>query len=518
LTLDAERLELSRVTGRQGELPLAGSVRVHQYRKPTHATLHARLETQLERKDLANWIDPWLGERGMLSGNAPVWLEFSRQPGDGGFGVKGKADLQQVALRGRMGWHKQAGDPGEATGEGTLDMQGRLTLNPLRVALGNLGFSGGAEWQLARNQGKVTMQRAHLGETRGSLHLAYGNPSSQGQGGGWTGKADLSTLDLRPLLEDAEPTVQGPPRPEPPPVRNLPPQRSWPKVSLDLQAAHLLLANGEGATGLNSRMEMELRSLRFDTLRFAQGAGEVDGAGEFLWSRQIDGGGYAGHMRVNARDFGRLFRSLDLYEGLLAGAGELDVTLDGFLPPDQRLLDTLSGTARFRFRDGKIRRFGFLSTLLGLFSLKELPHLMVGDRPDLDGTGLHYKDFQGVFSIADNVWNIDTMLLKSPSMNLVFTGKVDFPQDQVDLLVGMRPLQTLDALLNGVPLLGKLVTGDRQTMVETQFDVTGSTQSPQVTIRPVTSFAPGLLRDIIAFPLELFKRARDSSSPDAGAR
>ncbi|MBF0341124.1 MAG: AsmA-like C-terminal region-containing protein, partial [Magnetococcales bacterium] len=228
------------------------------------------------------------------------------------------------------------------------------------------------------------------------------------------------------------------------------------------------------------------------------------------WSRRIGSGGYGGRLQLTSRDFGRLFRALDLHQGLEAGSGEMEVTLDGFQDPEQRWIDTLSGTARFQFHDGKIRRLGFLATLLGLFSLKDLPNLVVGERPDLDVTGLHYKEFQGAFAIHDSVWTIDRMKLLSPSMNMVVTGKVDFPQDHVDLLVGMRPLQVLDDLVNNVPVVGKWVTGDRRTMVETQVEVTGSTHAPQATIRPMSSLAPGLLRDLLHVPLDWLKRAANT--------
>ncbi|MBF0295079.1 MAG: AsmA-like C-terminal domain-containing protein [Magnetococcales bacterium] len=506
LTLDPERLEISRLTARMGEMPITGQLTVRQYRTPGKAALNARLESLLEGKRLADHLAPWLGAGGTWQGAMPFWIEFQRPPGEARFLVKGEANPVGVTLRGKMGWQRNTGDPGVVKGEGWLDRQGRLFVDPFHIALGNLKLVGQTDWNLDRNLGKITIREGHLDKTSGRLVLASSRrPDGQEA---WNAEADLATLDLRPLLENRQNET-------PPPTAD-PPKQRWPRVSLAVKAGHLLLANREEASRLDARMEMEVRSLRFPSLRFTQGEGEVEGNGEFLWSRHIDAGGYAGHLEVTAKDFGALFHGLDLYAGLDKGGGELDVTLDGFLGPEQRLTDTLSGTARFRFQEGKIRRLGFLSRLLGLFSLKELPHLVVGDRPDLDGTGLHYKEFQGTLSISDNVWNIDRMWLKSPSMNIVFTGKVDFPKDQVDLLVGMRPLQTLDALVTGVPLLGKLVTGDRQTVLETQFDVSGSTQDPQARIRPVTSLAPGLLRDILAVPMKIFNRIKEKAGSVQG--
>lgn len=505
LTLNQDQLEIQVAQAGFGDFPLSGQVKAQNYRTLHQTLFFARLNTILSEKSLLNWSDAVLGEEGWIKGSAPMWLEFFRKPGEKGFYLTGKADLQSVDAQGVMGWQKRKGEVGVIKGEGRLSLEGRLNLNPLKIELGNLGVTTQTDWDLSRTLGKMIIPEFHLGKTRGKMWLTHQNASIKGLGE-WTGNADLTTFDLSPLWATT-PKKEEPVAPLTP--ESNPPRRNWPRVSLELRAEQVLLANGEEASQLDTKMEMELRSLKIDSWRMQQGAGQMQGSGEFLWSQRIGSGGYSGRMHMTSLDFGKLFRSLDLHEGLQAGNGNLDVTLDGFLPHDKRWLDTLSGTARFKFHAGKIRRFGFLSTLLGIFSLKELPNLVKGERPDLDVSGLHYKEFQGTFAIHDNVWSIDKMTLQSPSMNIIFSGEVDFPKDRINLLVGMRPLQTLDALVNGVPLLGKLVTGDRETMVETQFDVTGSTQKPQVNIRPVSSFVPGLLRDILSVPMDLFKRIKE---------
>ncbi|MBF0213189.1 MAG: AsmA-like C-terminal region-containing protein [Magnetococcales bacterium] len=410
-----------------------------------------------------------------------------------------------MAARGRMGWHKHNDEAGQLHGEGNLTLGGRLTLHSLLAEAGNLRASGSVDWDLAKHQGRVVLAETKLDRSSGRVVLSREKKKGPGE---WQIDADWKRLDLGGLwrtvpagparINGSEETVTSPP------------ERSWPTVGLRLRADQLSLAHGEQAERLDATLAMELRSLRIDALRMHQGNSEIQGTGEFLWSRRIGSGGYGGRMRVTSQDFGRLLRSLDLHEGLESGSGEMEVSLDGVQAPEQRWLDTLSGTARFRFKEGKLRRLGFVSTLLGLFSLKDLPNLVVGERPDLDVSGLHYQEFAGTFAIHDSVWNIERMALLSPSMNMVMTGKVDFPQDRVELLVGMRPLQVLDELVNGVPVVGKWVTGDRRAVLETQFDVTGSTQAPQATIRPVSSLALGLLRDWIQLPIDWLRKAAGS--------
>ncbi len=510
LTLDNNQLDIKKIQANYEQLPLSGEVTVKNYQTPSKAYFSARLQTTLDEQRLSAWGEPLLGTQGTVNGEAPLWLEFFRKPQDANFLFKGQADLQSTVIQqGRMGWQKLRDDPGLVKGEGWLSPTGQLHLNPLQLHIGNLGFSSQADWDLSRNQGQFTVGDLHFGKTVGNMVWTQQTPQTKEQEF-WTVKSEFSQLDLAPLWYSDSKKARRSLKDQPTTSLS---EQQWPHIRLTLNADHLLLANQEAATKLATNMEMELRSLRINALQMQQGEGTVYGSGEFLWSNQIGSGGYGGQMHVTSQNFGKLLKSLDINQSMQEGSGALDVTLDGFLSPDKHLVDTLSGTARFNFYDGKLRRFGFLSTLLGLFSLKELPNLMIGDRPDLDVTGLHYKKFHGTFAIHDNVWNIDKMVLNSPSMNMVFTGQVDFPQDQVNLLVGLRPLQALDALVNSVPVLGKLVTGVRQTMIETQFDVSGSTSNPHVNIRPVTSFAPGLLRDILAIPGELYKLVKEPSVP-----
>ncbi|MEO5331929.1 MAG: AsmA-like C-terminal domain-containing protein [Magnetococcus sp. YQC-5] len=509
LTLDRDRMDLKVISARYGEFPLTGQMTTQNYRTPSQALLLARMETRLDERFLSDCYEPVLGDQGWVKGHAPLWMEFFRKPGDSGFQIKGRVDLQSVAAQGQMGFLQQINENGMVKAEGMLSKTGQLRLNALHAQIGNVHADGQLDWDLSRNQGRVTLKDARLGATQGTMRLAYQGAATRNPGA-WMVHADLSRLDLRSLWSDDKAKSGEKQLPTGPMVLK-PSKQRWPRVTLALHADQLLLSHDETAKRLNAKMEMELRSLRIDSWRMIQGAGEVQGTGEFLWSNQMGTGGYSGRLHVTSKDFGKLFRSVDIITGLEAGSGDLDITLDGFLPRDTPWIDTLSGVARFNFKHGKIRQFGFLSSLLGIFSLPELPNLMVGARPDLDGTGLHYKEFKGGFFIHDNLWDIDSMKLTSPSMNIIFNGQVNFPKNRVDMLVGIRPLQTLDAIVNGVPILGKLVTGDRQTMVETQFDVTGAIHSPSVSLRPMTSIAPGLLRDWLSVPMNIWKHIQEPS-------
>jgi hypothetical protein len=57
----------------------------------------------------------------------------------------------------------------------------------------------------------------------------------------------------------------------------------------------------------------------------------------------------------------------------------------------------------------------------------------------------------------------------------------------------------ISEILGGLPLLGDLITGtDKSGIFVTQFRVTGTSDDMKTSVNPVTSVAPGLIRDLFS--------------------
>ncbi|MBF0425171.1 MAG: AsmA-like C-terminal domain-containing protein, partial [Magnetococcales bacterium] len=242
-------------------------------------------------------------------------------------------------------------------------------------------------------------------------------------------------------------------------------------------------------------------------------------SGAFRWQQRPGSGPYVGQFRLRSDNLGALLRGLDRHQGMQGGKALVTLALAGSSPAGGSALPRhLSGKGEIESQNGVVHRLHLLASLLGLLSIPDLPNLLVGNRPDLTGTGFYYETMKGDFTLDNGLWHTDQWVLTGPSMKIVASGDINLVSRQLDLLVGIQPLQTIDRIINRVPLLGKLVAGSREAIVETQFQVSGPWSDPITRIKPMDSLAPGIVRDIIDLPGKLLRMSRpgSASSPREG--
>jgi len=57
----------------------------------------------------------------------------------------------------------------------------------------------------------------------------------------------------------------------------------------------------------------------------------------------------------------------------------------------------------------------------------------------------------------------------------------------------VQPLQTVDKVVNRIPIVGWILTGKDRSFITTYFEAKGPIEDPQVTAVPVKSLAKGVL-------------------------
>ena len=431
--VNREQLRLTVASARFKELPLSGHFKANEYRNPARIHLTSEIRSILGEERISSWFSPLLGESGRFSGPLPLELEIASSPGKPLFMVSGRVDAERLAVEGVMNWRKQAGKKGEIRLKGILDREGLLRVKQLRAELGNLGLNGSGTWSMAGKTGMATLKSVHLGDNKGRMVITQSKPMTPGHGE-WHVDADMEWLDLSVLLENEPHQAGAEPGTRLPQSDDDPEQTLFqPRVNLKLAADRVILANGEEGRELRAKMELERRSIRVKSLSWRPGSdGYVRLDGELLWPFDKGSGFYAGRVHMENGDFGHLLRSLDVHDGLVGSSGELTLKLNGFVPPGGRLMDHLSGEGEVVMHNGTIRRLGVLSTILGLFSLQELPNLVVGDRPDLAGDGFRFDRFKGPFTIQDSVLTMaDAWEVDGPSMKIVVSGAMNFPDERL---------------------------------------------------------------------------------------
>jgi hypothetical protein len=503
LTVDPDQIRVQTHAGRMADLPMTAKLTASTARGNKASALDLRTTWTLHADRLSTWLSPLLATPVTGDGETILHLHLGRKPGQSGLTAAWQARVRDLHAAGYLGW-RLAGEPGILRGTGMLQPDGTLHRVAMTGRLGNLSFSGQGIGDLDSRQGEVILRPFRLGDTHGALQVRY-TPDLEPRPT-WTVRASLEALDLRTLL------FERPPEELDRIVQRSTALTQWPRTDIRIHASKAPMAHQQVARELVFHAATTPQEIRFQRISFLLGEqqGMVLENGDFVWERRTGQGPYHANLRLTSADIGRLCQALNLYDGFVEGDGTLTATLLGYLPDGARLADHLTGYGTLDAKNGVMLRMGFLAQLLGLFSLGDLPGLLMGDRPDLSGDGVYYHTWRMPFVMRDSRIRVDAGALTGPSMKIVWSGHADLPQNKTEMLVGIRPFQNIDAIINQIPLLGAMIAGSRKTIIEYQFDVTGKLSDPDIMLKPINSLAFGILKDILQLPEYLLRQLRQT--------
>jgi uncharacterized protein YhdP len=167
------------------------------------------------------------------------------------------------------------------------------------------------------------------------------------------------------------------------------------------------------------------------------------------------------------------------------------------------LKKSMQGSVKVRIDHGSIKKF---STLAKIFSILNVSQLLKFHLPDMVSGGMPYNKITGTFAIKDGYASTQNLLIDSNAINISSVGKLDLVKNQLDLVIGVHPLQTVDKVVSRIPIVGWILTGKDHTIITTYFEAKGPIEDPQVSAVPVKSLAKGVLnifKRIFELPVRL---------------
>lgn len=186
--------------------------------------------------------------------------------------------------------------------------------------------------------------------------------------------------------------------------------------------------------------------------------------------------------------------------GLMTVKGSLRAQGDSL----DELKRTAAGNLSLKIERGKLRRFG---TLAKVFSLLNVSQLLTFRLPDMVSEGMPFNQITATVGVKDGVLTSQDFFIDSNAMHLSMVGKINIVKEDLDLLIGVQPLQTVDKVISRIPVVGWILTGGDGSLITTYFEAKGSWADPQVTAIPVKSIASGTLnifRRVFELPVRLF--------------
>ena len=199
----------------------------------------------------------------------------------------------------------------------------------------------------------------------------------------------------------------------------------------------------------------------------------------------------------------------ELLSGRLVGAGVLTGRLHEGLP----FLTDAEGVLSLHAREGKIHQ--------------ELPLFVAitvaSDRfdPFRSREELPYTAIDLVARIQGGQVHSETLSLDAPSLKMVGSGQVGaVPPHDAEAVLGLFLFPTLDALINRVPVLNRVILGRDENFLGAYFAITGTWKEPKARLIPVKSFAEGPAHFMLEGPEFIWnglKRLESLLNPSSGA-
>jgi uncharacterized protein YhdP len=225
------------------------------------------------------------------------------------------------------------------------------------------------------------------------------------------------------------------------------------------------------------------------TGRIAQGRGQGD---RYDLALELVGG-----------DAEKLFTALEISREVSGS-----VTLKGNLTARGDNLSEIKksalGNLRLQMSKGSLRKF---NTLSKVFSILNVSQLLKFQLPDMVSNGMPYNSIIGSFAVKDGKISSQDLFISSDAINISIIGSADITREELNLTLGVQPLQTVDKIINRIPILGWLLTGKDKDLLTAYFEAKGSWTHPQVSAIPVKSLGKGVLnifRRVFELPVRLF--------------
>jgi uncharacterized protein YhdP len=162
------------------------------------------------------------------------------------------------------------------------------------------------------------------------------------------------------------------------------------------------------------------------------------------------------------------------------------------------------GNLRLRLEKGKLRKFNALSKV---FSILNLSQLLKFQLPDMVHGGMPYNEIKGSFAVRDGNVTTQDLFIRSDAINISVIGSADIVREDMDFTIGVQPLQTVDKVVNRIPVVGWLLTGKDRAVLTAYFEAKGKWSDPKVKSISVKSLSKGVLnvfRRVFELPVRLF--------------
>jgi uncharacterized protein involved in outer membrane biogenesis len=245
-------------------------------------------------------------------------------------------------------------------------------------------------------------------------------------------------------------------------------------------------------TELKSNLVLDRRTWRFPNLTLRGGGGAV--SGPLVIAHKPDALGIASAPKIQNVPMAALLRWLEITHSEITGTVDIAGKFDTSGRDETERKRNLSGAFSLRISDGTIHRMRMLVQLLNVL---DLSRWFTFQLPDLTKQGIRFRAITGDFTVSRGIYYTDNLVVDSDDLRMTGAGKIDVANDEIDLLVAVRPFAGVDTAINYIPLLGRGIAAVKNSLLVASFNIRGRIDDPAITPAPLGTLSEwvfGVLR------------------------
>ena len=381
--------------------------------------------------------------------------------------LEASADLKDLAIEIKpLGWTKARGEAGTAATSLKLKNDVVTAIPAFAAAAGNFSIKGRAVYA-ADGTGLDRIEVDHIRYGRTDARLGV----HQRTDGGWDVEFNGTSFDFGPLWSEV---LRG--------SKSAPEEDAAAALKLGIIFALDRVWMGEKHSFTDVKGTFRHDGRRWQT---AEAQGRV-GAKRlpFAFAVRPAADGNKRTLSLKSDDAGAMLRALDFYENM--EDGKLEIAGDYLdLDPGEPL------AGRVVARDFRIVNAPLLTRLLNVAAL-------TGILDELKGEGLNFAALDLPFVQTQGVLELKEARVFGASLGFTAEGKIYTDADIMDMNGTIVPAYAVNSLLGNLPVVGTLFTGGEKGggVFAATFRMTGPREDPNISINPISTLAPGFLRNL----------------------
>jgi hypothetical protein len=354
----------------------------------------------------------------------------------------------------KFGLHKAAGDAGTADLSFVFEGDALRQIPRLRIASTGMNMAGSMGLAV-----DGTLQHAVISrytDPRNDFALTAdtdpGNPHSY-------------AIGIKGTQFDVAPLLAGKSSGQPPTYT--------PRIALTVALDHVL-------TGPQAKLDNIGGTLTLSGGRLDKADIKAVAGGPLTLTYLPSGGGIALHLA--AADAGAALTGLGLTRGVRGGTLKIDGTTDP--GPGPWLTSGTLDIRNFRLTDAPIA-----AKLVNAVSPTGFVDLLSGQGLGVDRLNADIDYLDGKITFRNG--------RSAGALGISFEGDVDMARDRIALKGTVVPADAFNRIVAAIPLIGDALTGgNRGGFIGWTYSVSGAPNDPQVSVNPLSMFAPGFLRNL----------------------